>query len=289
MPDTFLIAQAIEFIEANLVENITVADMADAVNFSLFHFCRCFNQATHHTPYNYLMRRRLSESALELVRSDKKLIDIALDLQFNNPETFSRAFKRMFGVQPSQIRQQGFIDPRRLMPTLIHSNLQFIEENTCLTPQLVNVDSLNITGIMTLVKNDPSAIPEIWELYSKFELVPKPAFYYGITWYPDDWFNRGFLYLAGTEAEVTATPGSPWIQKNFIKQDFAVFNFNGSHQSFNLLKDYINHTWLPRSGCIQALPFVIDKSPQVIPSGSNDDFTAELWAPIEFEQRASLT
>lgn len=85
-----LISQAVDFIEDNLKEAIAVADVADAVSYSLYHFCRTFNQATHHTPYDYLMRRRLSLAAQELLQTDKKIIEIALDYQFNSPETFSR-------------------------------------------------------------------------------------------------------------------------------------------------------------------------------------------------------
>ena len=87
------IGKALDFIEDNLEENIGVADMADAAGYSLYHFCRVFNSIVHHTPYDYLMRRRLSESARALVETDRKIIDVAFEYQFNSPETYSRAFK----------------------------------------------------------------------------------------------------------------------------------------------------------------------------------------------------
>ncbi len=42
-----LMAQAIDFIEAHLQEDITVSDIAAAVSYSIYHFCRTFNQVTH--------------------------------------------------------------------------------------------------------------------------------------------------------------------------------------------------------------------------------------------------
>ena len=78
MPDLALIAQALDFVELNLKEPIAVADMAGAVGYSLYHFCRTFNQATHHTPYDYLMRRRLAESAQTLLQTDEKINGNAL-------------------------------------------------------------------------------------------------------------------------------------------------------------------------------------------------------------------
>ena len=134
MPDLALISEAVDYIESNLREATTVADMADAVSYSLYHFCRTFNRATHHTPYDYLMRRRLSESAQALLQTDHKIIEIGLDYQFNSPETFSRAFKRMFGMQPNQIRKQGSIDPRRLMPRLTPAHLRHINKGPYLKP-----------------------------------------------------------------------------------------------------------------------------------------------------------
>ena len=41
--------KAVDFIENNLREEITVADIAEAVASSLYHFCRMFNRFIHHT------------------------------------------------------------------------------------------------------------------------------------------------------------------------------------------------------------------------------------------------
>ena len=99
MTQVLPVYRAIQFIEKNLKADIAVADMAEAASFSLYHFCRVFSQVVQHSPYDYLMRRRLSEAARELVETDKKITDIGFDHQFNSPETFSRAFKRMFDMQ----------------------------------------------------------------------------------------------------------------------------------------------------------------------------------------------
>lgn len=115
---------AVEFIEEHLTQAITIGDAADAVSYSVYHFCRLFNEAVHHSPYNYLIRRRLSESTRALILTDKKIIDIAFDYQFNRPETYSRAFKRMFDMQPNQCRKQEAIDRRFVMSRLSLAHLQ---------------------------------------------------------------------------------------------------------------------------------------------------------------------
>ena len=107
MPQLAPIVQALDYIELHLQRPVGVADMAEAVSYSLYHYCRRFNQATLHTPYDYLMRRRLAEAARDLLQTDRKVIEIALDYQFKSPEVFTRAFKRVHGIGPSQFRKRG--------------------------------------------------------------------------------------------------------------------------------------------------------------------------------------
>ena len=167
---------AVEFIETHLKGPIRVADMAESVSYSLYHFCRTFNAVVRHTPYDYLMRRRLSESARELVQSDRKIIDIACDYEFNNPETYSRAFRRMFGMQPSQWRKRGLIEERRLIPRLSLAYLAHINRGNYLKPVLVEKEAFQVAGLMTLVEGDRAVTEKLWEiLLQEIErLVIKP-------------------------------------------------------------------------------------------------------------------
>jgi len=177
------ICQAVDFVEAHLKDEIAVADMATAAAYSLYHFCRTFNSVVHHTPYDYLMRRRLSESARDLVETDRRIIDIAFDYRFNSPETYSRAFKRMFGLQPSQWKARGRVDERFLMSRLTLEHLEHINKGDFLRPVLEEKEAFQVTGIMTLVQNNPAIIPQLWEMLAQ-ELKGTPGIknYCGITW-----------------------------------------------------------------------------------------------------------
>lgn len=76
------IVRAIDVMEDHLREPITLAEVAEAISYSLYHFCRTFARATHHTPYDYLIRRRLSEAARALLRTDQRIGEVAADYQF---------------------------------------------------------------------------------------------------------------------------------------------------------------------------------------------------------------
>ena len=148
------IIKAIDFIEAHLKAPLMVADIAEAVGYSVYHFCRTFNLAVHHTPYDYLMRRRLSESARELVGSDRKIIDVAYEYRFNNHETYSRAFRRMFDTQPSQVKKAGRIEPRVLMPRLTIAHIHHIHQGEYLKPLWEHWEHTQVTGIGSLVTGE---------------------------------------------------------------------------------------------------------------------------------------
>src|SRR5262245_7049845 len=100
------INQAIDYIENNLTEAVTLEKISAAAGYSPFHFGRLFLALIGETPGEYLRKRRLSEAARELVVSRRKILDIALDYQFQSQEAFTRAFKKRFRVSPALYRRK---------------------------------------------------------------------------------------------------------------------------------------------------------------------------------------
>lgn len=110
--------RAVDFVEERLGEPIGVEDMARQAYYSPFYFSRLFAQATGHSPYDYLMRRRVAAAAEEVVGGGRSLTDIALDYGFEAPDSLSRAFRRCFGSLPSEARKAGSF-PRRIARTRV--------------------------------------------------------------------------------------------------------------------------------------------------------------------------
>lgn len=251
------IGRALDFVEANLKQQITVADMADAAGYSLYHFSRTFNGVVHHTPYDYLMRRRLSESARDLVETDKRIIDIAFDYGFNSPETYSRAFRRMFGQQPSQWKEQGRLDRRFLMSPLTLQHLKHMNDGNHLRPVLEERDAFLVAGVMTLVEDGGETVSRLWEVLARELVGIEGAEYYGITWYPVDWEKSGFFYMAGVKVEAVGNVSPALVVKAIPPLKCARFIHRGSRADLQLTLDYVYQTWLPRSGEHLAYPLEI--------------------------------
>jgi len=277
--------QAIDFIESNLKQGIGVADVADAVSYSLYHFSRMFNRVIHHTPYDYLMRRRLSESARELVDTDKKIIEVAFDYRFNAPETYSRAFKRMFGVQPHQWRKRGPLDRRALMCRLTPEHIAHVNKGDYLKPTLVERDAFRLAGLMTLVRDDPAVIPQIWHTVAKelkrIQDADVTGRYYGVVWYPSGWQERGYLYMAAIETGSLDTTGSPLVAKTLRPSKWARFVHKGPYRDLKLTQDYIYQTWLPQSGEHLATALEVEGYGPNPGNASGEESETEIYIPLQ--------
>jgi AraC family transcriptional regulator len=91
-------------IQAHLDEDLTLAVLSAKASLSPAHFQRTFQALIGETPRNYVARLRLERAAFRLLIHDESVLDIALDCGFQNHETFTRAFRRRFGMPPSQYR-----------------------------------------------------------------------------------------------------------------------------------------------------------------------------------------
>ena len=93
------------YIQSHLADDLSLEQVAGQADLSPFHFHRLFNGLVGETLKQYTQRLRLEQAAYYLKIQDASILDIALNVGFNNHETFSRAFKRWFGVTPKQFRQ----------------------------------------------------------------------------------------------------------------------------------------------------------------------------------------
>ncbi|MBN1886429.1 MAG: AraC family transcriptional regulator [Thermoflexales bacterium] len=259
MSNTRLIADAIDFMEDKLQAELVIADAAEAVACSLFHFCRLFNQLTHHTPYDYLLRRRLSESARELLESERKIIDVALDYQFNGPETYSRAFKRMFGVQPSQWKKHGRIPRRSLLPRLTLDYIEHVNQGDYLKPVPVEREAFCVAGFSTLVRGERQAADGLWKMLGGHGEGIEDAARYGIVSYPSAWEGDDFFYMAAVKVESPHVTNPSLVVKTIPAMSYARFIHKGRARELELSLAYIYHTWLPKSGLGLACPLEIEE------------------------------
>lgn len=86
-------------------QELSVADLADLVGYSPFHFTRLFTQRTGIGPGQYLIAQRIDAAKRLLLTEDLPVIDVATAVGFDSVSSFSRRFKHTVGVAPGALRQ----------------------------------------------------------------------------------------------------------------------------------------------------------------------------------------
>lgn len=96
--------RVLDFIEANLADDIALADLAAVAASSPFHFSRAFATVTGTPPYAYLVCRRIERAKALLSSGTDPVRIIASQCGFHSAGQFSRMFKRSTGRSPLQYR-----------------------------------------------------------------------------------------------------------------------------------------------------------------------------------------
>ncbi|WP_202709966.1 diguanylate cyclase domain-containing protein [Sporosalibacterium faouarense] len=101
------IQSAINYIEEHIYEKIEIEDIAKMAFMSQSSFYKIFSEVFNTTVKDYIRKRRLSLSAYDLLQSNLSILDIALKYQYHAYESYSRSFKRLFGISPKQYREKN--------------------------------------------------------------------------------------------------------------------------------------------------------------------------------------
>lgn len=87
-------------------EELALSALAAKLGYSEFYLTRKFREIAGLSFRDYLRKRRLALAVQEVRDSERSLLDIALDYGFSSHEAFTRAFKGLYGVTPSEYRRK---------------------------------------------------------------------------------------------------------------------------------------------------------------------------------------
>ncbi|MEO1593389.1 MAG: AraC family transcriptional regulator [Cyanobacteria bacterium J06632_22] len=98
--------QVLDYIDAHLGNEITLADLAQLVGMSQFHFGRLFKQSLGLSPYQYLLQQRVERAKQLLKQTDNPVAEIALECGFNSHSHLGRKFRQLTGITPKAYRNR---------------------------------------------------------------------------------------------------------------------------------------------------------------------------------------
>ncbi len=273
-----VIHRAIEFIESHLQSHITVAQIADHSGYSIFYFIRTFNKVAHQTPYDYLITRRLSEALKVLCETDRRITDIAMDYCFETPESFSRAFKRLFGVLPSLCRSRKLPVSVFPIPQKSLQDLLFINCSGFIPPEIVECKEKIACGLSSEFDiDDPSGHLNQKERAQKqvaAYLKGRKAKILTVRSYSDKRWQNGYLFK-GFEVEKEENILPPLtVQQIPVGQYARIFCKDSDRQAAMC---YLLYTWIPQMDCKLKYRFLIEE----ICEGAGPELDRSVRIPIQ--------
>ncbi len=105
--DYFLtISSIIIYVENRVEEKIDYKELERATGFSIAHIRDIFVTKTGISLSRYILLRKVSNAAYEILYNNQSIMDIATKYSFANYDSFTRAFKRVTGLTPSEFRRK---------------------------------------------------------------------------------------------------------------------------------------------------------------------------------------
>jgi AraC-like DNA-binding protein len=88
---------------------LDIPTLAEVAHVSDAHFIRTFHSTFGETPHRYLQRRRVERAMFMLRETERSITDICLEVGFTSLGTFSRTFRDIVGINPTDYRARGAV------------------------------------------------------------------------------------------------------------------------------------------------------------------------------------
>lgn len=270
------INKVVNYINEHLNESLNLYDLAGIANISGFHFHRIFKALIGESPGDYIQRLRLEKTIFKLQTTKFTLTEIADQIGYQSPHALSKAFKNRLGMSPSAFRAQ---------PSELSIPVEFLGLVT-VEPEIREVASKEV---ITVQANNPfenaNAFTHAWRKLIAFTDVN------GIPDNEHEYFtlsrdvstitqpNRCRNYACITANSDIKTKGE------FGKQTiggglYAIFTYEGTYKSIELLYCYIYRNWIPNSKYELRDVSFFEKylnSPDMVPQ---DELLTEVYIPV---------
>lgn len=93
----------LEFLNENFKDELTMEQIASYTGRSLATFKRDFNKISNLSPQKWLIKKRLETAYFKLKEEGLKVQDVYMEVGFKNPSHFSTAFKKQYGISPTEV------------------------------------------------------------------------------------------------------------------------------------------------------------------------------------------
>ena len=277
---------AMAYIEKNLMFDIEPSQISRISGCSEYHFRRMFSFLAGMPLGEYIRRRRLSVAGLILQKESVKVIDLALQLGYESPEAFSKAFQVMHGVTPSQAKKANtelkVLPPMTFQLTIkggLEMNYRVVEKDGFYIVGFKKRITMQFKGINTQMdslvqKLTPQVIDE---LKGFCDVEPKVILSVSANFDERTTEGSQLDQYVGVATSRAASNGYDIL--HVAASTWAVFKVVGTFP--DAIQDtwsQIFAEWFPASG------YELTGGPELLwnetPDTSSPDYKSEIWIPV---------
>lgn len=275
-------AKAIAYMEGHLKEEVTMENVAKQACVSSFYFQTIFSALCGLSVAEYIRFRRLTLAGSEVVATDRKIIDIALDYGYDSPDSFTKAFVRFHGTTPSSARKQGGTI-RAFAPLKIEFTLK---GGMTMDYKIIEKDAFTVMGSVREFSydNNTKGIPDFWTEHYQKGLGEIVCGMYGVC--IDEGKKDSFLYMIADDYKPWKEVPQGFETKVIPAGTWAVFPCKGSMpEAIQKLTGEVFSQWLPNQVDYEMSgKYNIELYSPVAdyPLGNKDkNYYSEIWMPVK--------
>jgi AraC family transcriptional regulator len=246
------ILRAVDYIEKNLTEDINLDRIIGCTSFSKFHFMRVFKSILGYSINEYVRRRKITEAARLLIKTDIRIIDIAFMYAYNSQEAFTRAFKEVYDITPNLYRTNKIEYKNIEQLPLSEGMLSLKSLGAYVEPFIVERERFIIAGLEYRGQNTNYEVPKLWNIFSKYMgSIPNrinDSVCYGFEDYEESPPMGNFRYLAGVEVSAEDNLPAETAIRKVPGSKYGVFPIKAIIETVPKSISEIYSTHIPNSG-----------------------------------------
>lgn len=117
--ENLYVQRAVEFVQYNYANHITVSDIAKYVSINRSYLFTLFQRVLGVSPQEFLATFRLTRAKEQLTLTDATVANISASVGYRDPLVFSKAFKQMTGLTPMQYRKADRTQAKKGLETAL--------------------------------------------------------------------------------------------------------------------------------------------------------------------------
>jgi AraC family transcriptional regulator len=103
----YRLRRVLDYIGDNLADDLSLAQLAAVAGMSPHYFAELFRRSMGHAPHRYVLLERIERAKQGLRDTGRSIIEVGLEVGFQNPTHFARMFRKFVGSSPSRFQSEA--------------------------------------------------------------------------------------------------------------------------------------------------------------------------------------